>query len=57
MLYKIETQPLGWAVFRRDNEFYTLRVQLRNQFPHILVPPLPALTKKMTRKALDKREK
>ena len=57
ILYKIETQPLGWATFRRDNEFYTLRVQLRNQFPHILVPPLPAITKKMTRKALDKREK
>jgi len=56
-LYKIETQPLGWAVFRRDNELYTLRVQLKNQFPHILVPPLPAVTKKMTRKALDKREK
>lgn len=57
VLYKINTEPLGWAVHRRDNEFYTLRNQLRNQFPHILVPPLPAVTKKMTRKALDKREK
>lgn len=57
ILYKIDTEPLSWSVHRRDNEFYTLRTQLRNQFPHILVPPLPALTKKMTRKALDKREK
>lgn len=57
ILYKIETEPLHWSVQRRDNEFYTLRTQLRNQFPHILVPPLPAVTKKLTRKALDKREK
>lgn len=57
ILYKIETDPLNYVVQRRDNEFYTLRTQLRNQFPHILVPPLPAPTKKMTRKALDKREK
>lgn len=57
ILYKIETDPLNWVVQRRDNEFYTLRTQLRNQFPHILVPPLPAPSKKMTRKALDKREK
>ena len=57
VLYKIETEPLSWSVHRRDNEFYTLRTQLRNQFPHMLVPPLPALTKKQTRKSLDKREK
>lgn len=57
ILYKITTEPLGWSVHRRDNEFYTLRTQLRNQFPHILCPPLPALTKKMTRKSMDKREK
>lgn len=57
VLYKVETEPLNWTVHRRDNEFYTLRTQLRAQFPHVLVPPLPSVTKKMTRKALDKREK
>lgn len=57
VLYRIDTEPLSWATYRRDSEFYTLRNVLRNQFPHIVIPPLPLPTKKMSRKALDKREK
>ena len=57
VLYTIKTEPLGWLVGRKDVDFYTLRKILKLQFPHILIPPLPAKSNKMTQKALTKREK
>ena len=57
VIYKVQTEPLGWKVGRKDHDFYTLRKILKLQFPHILVPPLPIKTYKMTQKALTKREK
>ena len=57
VLFKISSDPLGWKVHRKDEHFYTLRRILRAQFPHILIPPLPVPSKKMTSKFLQKREK
>lgn len=57
VIYTITTEPLGWKVGRKDTDFYTLRRILKAQFPHILVPPLPVKSNKMTQKFLTKREK
>ncbi len=57
VLYTVKTEPLCWSVGRKDSDFYTLRKILKAQFPHILIPPLPAKSNKMTQKALTKREK
>ncbi len=57
VLYTIRTEPLGWRVGRKDIDFYTLRRILKAQFPHILIPPLPLKSNKMTQKFLTKREK
>ena len=57
VLYTITTEPNGWRVGRKDTDFYTLRRILKAQFPHILVPPLPIKSNKMTQKFLTKREK
>ena len=57
VLYTISTEPLGWKVGRKDADFYALRKILRAQFPHILIPPLPLKSNKMTQKFLTKREK
>ena len=57
VLYTITTEPLGWRVGRKDADFYTLRRILKAQFPHVLIPPLPLKSNKMTQKFLTKREK
>lgn len=57
VLYTVQTEPLGWKVGRKDSDFYTLRRILKAQFPHILIPPLPLKSNKMTQKFLTKREK
>ena len=57
VLYSITTEPNGWRVGRKDTDFYTLRRILKAQFPHIIVPPLPIKSNKMTQKFLTKREK
>ena len=57
VLFTIATEPLGWKVGRKDADFYTLRRILKAQFPHILIPPLPLKSNKMTQKFLTKREK
>ena len=55
--FTITTAPLGWRVCRKDADFYTLRRILKSQFPHVLIPPLPLKSNKMTQKFLTKREK
>ena len=57
VLYTVTTDPLGWRVGRKDSDFYTLRRILKAQFPHVLIPPLPLKSNKMTQKFLTKREK
>ena len=57
VLYTVTTEPLGWRVGRKDSDFYTLRRILKAQFPHVLIPPLPLKSNKMTQKFLTKREK
>ena len=57
VLYTIATEPNGWRVGRKDADFYTLRRILKAQFPHVLIPPLPIKSNKMTQKFLTKREK
>ena len=57
VLYTIETDPTNWKVGRKDADFYTLRRLLKSAFPHVLIPPLPIKTGKMTQKALTKRQK
>ena len=44
-------------VQRKDQDFYTLRIQLRKAFPYILVPPLPIKNGKLVEKILIKRQK
>lgn len=48
VIYQVQTEPLSWKVARKDLDFYTIRKILKLQFPHILVPPLPIKTYKMT---------
>ena len=48
VLYTITTEPLGWKIGRKDADFYTLRRILKMQFPHVLIPPLPVKSNKMT---------
>ena len=48
VLYTIHTETLGWKVGRKDADFYNLRRILKAQFPHILIPPLPLKSNKMT---------
>lgn len=55
--YKITTSPLNWEVRRKDTDFFFLRKILLRQFPHIVVPPLPAKSNKQTVKFMKKREK
>lgn len=57
VLYTTTTEPNGWRVGRKDTDFYTLRRILKAQFPHLLIPPLPLKSNKMTQKFLTKREK
>lgn len=48
VLYVIQTSPTKWKVDRKDADFYTLRRLLKREFPHVLMPPLPTKTSKMT---------
>jgi hypothetical protein len=57
LLYTIDTTPTKWVSKRKDVDFFTLRKILARQFPHIIIPPLPAKSTKWTKKALEKREK
>jgi len=55
--YLVETGPLGWQVRRKDADFYTLRKDLVRQFPHLLVPPLPAKSNKLSEGFMRRRER
>jgi len=48
---------MKWKVTRKDPDFYTLRKIMVKQFPHILIPPLPAKAFKWIQKVISKREK
>ena len=37
--YNVRTDPLGYAVRRRDSDFAILRKIILRQFPNIAVPP------------------
>jgi len=51
LIYKIETNPLGWKVERKDKDFNFLRTYLVKEFPHLLVPAVPEYT---SAKVIDK---
>jgi PX domain len=45
--YKIKTEPYGWDVQRRFNDFNWLRCILAREFPAYFIPPiLPKTTKR-----------
>lgn len=39
--YKIYTEPVGYVVTRKDEEFYKIRKHLRKHYPYVIIPPLP----------------
>jgi len=55
--YTIRTEPLGWAIQRKDQDFYFLRKILNKMFPYVLVPPLPIKKKKDSEKSIKRRER
>lgn len=38
--YNVATDPLGYAVKRKDADFIFLRKILSKQFPYIIIPPV-----------------
>ena len=38
--YVIETQPFGWSVVRKENDFIKLRDYILKKFPQYVIPPL-----------------
>lgn len=39
--FKVETKPIGWAVWRRFSDFHWLRQVLQKTFPCNMLPPIP----------------
>ena len=39
--YLIQTEPLGWEVYRRFNDFLWFRESLSIKYPGVYLPPLP----------------
>ena len=57
LLFKINVEPIGWSIFRKDQDFYFLRKILLRDFPYVIIPPLPIKKKKESEKSIKKREK
>lgn len=57
ILYKISTQPVGFTIYRKDQDFYFLRKILQKCFPYVIIPPLPQKKKKESDKSIRRREK
>ena len=57
MQYKIQVDPLGWTIYRKDQDFYTLRKMLLKTYPYIIIPPLPMKKKKENEKSINRRAK
>ena len=57
--YLVETETEGSKVKirvpRKDADFYRFRQLLKQQFPHMIVPPLPAKNSSLKEKTLMKR--
>ena len=41
ILYEVKTDPFDWIVYRKFDDFYTLRNLIKKDFPSFYVPPLP----------------
>jgi hypothetical protein len=57
LLFRIKTEPVGFSIFRKDQDFYFLRKMLNKFFPYMIVPPLPLKKKKESEKSIKRREK
>ena len=57
MQYKIQVDPLGWTIYRKDQDFYTLRKMLLKTFPYLIIPALPIKKKKESEKSINRRAK
>ena len=57
IVYKVSTEPLGWAIQRKDMDFYQLRKILQKKYPYMIIPPLPVKKKKEAEKSIRRREK
>jgi hypothetical protein len=55
--YKIYTEPVGYVVTRKDEEFYKIRKHLRKHYPYVIIPPLPIIKKKNTEKSIKRRQR
>jgi len=56
-LFKVRTEPLGWTILRKDQDFYFLRKILLKNFPYMIIPPLPLKKKKDSEKSIKRRER
>lgn len=56
--FKVESNPLGWVVRRKDKDFNVLRDYLVKAFPHIVIPAAPEFhsSKSMDKAMIKKRE-
>lgn len=55
--YKVQTEPLGYLVRRKEEDFVMLRKYLCKIYPNMYIPPLILTSKKLTEKAILKKEK
>ena len=57
LLFRVRTEPVGYSIFRKDQDFYFLRKMITKMFPYMIVPPLPMKKKKESDKSIKRREK
>jgi hypothetical protein len=55
--YKVELEPIGWKVRRKESDFVFLREYLRKIYPQMFVPPLILTNDKLSEASLKKKEK
>lgn len=55
--YKICLEPLGYQVRRKEEDFQNLRKYLCKVYPNQYIPPLILTSKKLTERAIHKKEK
>lgn len=57
LFYTIKTDPVGWTIQRKDDDFYFLRTILKKTYPYVVIPPLPVKKKKDSEKSIKRRQK
>ena len=57
LMFRVKTEPVGYSINRKDQDFYFLRKMIVKMFPYMIVPPLPIKKKKESEKTIRRREK